>query len=704
MRKSTTFARLFREQGSRKAVKLMSRRKWKYPAALEHQYARSIKFYLDKNWKSYAQTLIDSYVPARMDALEDIWPEDPTRGPVLGAIVTIAENMEKFNQKEWDAFKKIAVGAAFSEDDGWTQAVVDEWARTQVTLITKASNDMRDAVARRVRKGVAEGQNNDEIKALIMRDLPGISTRRAAIIARDQTAKLNADLSKSRMEQAGIETYIWSTSMDERVRGLPGGKYATAVPSHYLMEGLICRWDDPTKYRNASGEWVARPNGAPLLHPGQDILCRCVALPNWGELDELTDATPEERAQTELEMAQEALQRAQTAASYVDPSNPAYKEFERATAEAQKFLDIQKNKVSSSSSGLGNLGMTPTEQKVVERLLKDLQLSDPELWEDGYNWTDYDTKWLHKKLFNTLLNAGSDWDRVEKLMESGLVKQAARYKAVAKSTSTVVPTPAGVVAKNQAWSISYAPIMNQADLMEQVVKHQGYDGLPHLVDNVEDFKALVQQDTFFAMRVVGSDSEKALDEYRQALYHGDFYVRCGNGHVHGYGMYAGIDLTKGTMKGLQKVKGIVDSYSDAKHNAVEFITLKPGAKVIRETDVISTYIKSAPDELTTELKSIVTNTSKPSMVEITESTHPNVYAYLQKSGSNQGLFCNVDKSQQSNGKITAYVKDVGVLASELGYDAIITEYNVGVVLNRSQAALLDRSVVRHSTAEILDQM
>ena len=342
MRKSTTFARLFREQGSRKAVKLMSRRQWKYPAALEHQYARSIKFYLDKNWKSYAQTLIDSYVPARMDAMEDIWPEDPTRGPVLGALVTIAENMEKFNQKEWEAFKKIAVGAAFSEDDDWAQAVVDEWARTQVTLITKASNDMRDAVARRVRKGVAEGQNNDEIKALIMRDLPGISTRRAAIIARDQTAKLNADLSKGRMEQAGIETYIWSTSMDERVRGLPGGKYANAVPSHYLMEGLICRWDDPTKYRNSSGEWVARPNGAPLLHPGQDILCRCVALPNWGELDELTDATPEERAQTELEMAQEALQRAQTAASYVDPSNPAYKEFERATAEAQKFLESMK--------------------------------------------------------------------------------------------------------------------------------------------------------------------------------------------------------------------------------------------------------------------------------------------------------------------------------------------------------------------------
>jgi len=171
---------------------------------------------------------------------------------------------------------------------------------------------------------------------------------------------LNGDLAQGRMEQAGIETYIWSISMDERVRGLPGGKYSNAVPSHYLMEGLICRWDDPTKYRNASGEWVARPAGAPLLHPGQDIMCRCVALPNWGELDELTDATPEERAQTELEMAQEALQRAQSAASYVDPSNPAYKEFEKATLEAQKFLDSLKKvapsvvakKVEKAAAGL----------------------------------------------------------------------------------------------------------------------------------------------------------------------------------------------------------------------------------------------------------------------------------------------------------------------------------------------------------------
>lgn len=342
MRRSTTFARLFREQGSLKAVRLMSRRQWKYPAATEHKYARMVRDYLDNAWKGYAEAWLRAYVPSRSDALEDLWPEDATRSPVLGAIITLAEDLDKFNKQEWDAFKKIAVGAAFSEDDPWVQPVIDEWAQTQVTLITKASQDMQDAVARRVRKGVATGAGTDEIRSLIMRDLPGISFRRAQIIARDQCAKLNSALSQGRMEQAGIETYIWSTSMDERVRGLPGGKYADAVPSHYLMEGKVCRWDDPTKCKDANGDWVARPPGAPTLHPGQDIMCRCVALPNWAELDELADLTPEERAQTELESAQEALARATTAASYVDPSNPAYKEFERAAAEAQKFLDSLK--------------------------------------------------------------------------------------------------------------------------------------------------------------------------------------------------------------------------------------------------------------------------------------------------------------------------------------------------------------------------
>lgn len=324
---------------TKKQLRRMKARRWKYPLGVERTYTTAISRYLRKQWEEYARLAVATIVP-RSDAID--LEDSVTHGPAIGAIVSIAESMNDFNKKEMDAFREIAVGDAFVQDEPWVQETLQRWSQEQVSLITKASQDMRDAVARRVRNGVKKGLLSSDITKLVLEEMPGISFRRARVIARDQASKLNAELTRGRMSDAGLETYVWETAMDERVRGLPGGRYSNALPSHWIMQGKICRWDDPTLWKNAQGEWEKRPSNAPYNHPGQDILCRCVALPNWGELDELTDATPEERAQTELEMAQEALQRAQTAASYVDPSNPAYKEFERATSEAQKFLESLK--------------------------------------------------------------------------------------------------------------------------------------------------------------------------------------------------------------------------------------------------------------------------------------------------------------------------------------------------------------------------
>ena len=266
-------------------------RAWKFPLPLERKYTTAINRYLVKRWKEYASMAVQMMVP-RMDAVEDLEPGPGEQGPALGAIVTIAEDINKFNENEWLAFKKIvgsmAIGDAFSGSEPWLKDALEKWATEQVVLITKATNDMRDAVARRIRDGVKKGSLQKDITAKIMNDLPGISFRRARIIARDQTSKLNAELSSRRMGEAGLETYVWSTSHDERVRGRPkdeGGIYPNAIPSHWIMQGKVCRWDDPTLWRNEKGEWEKRPAEAPSLHPGQDIMCRCVALPNWDELE-----------------------------------------------------------------------------------------------------------------------------------------------------------------------------------------------------------------------------------------------------------------------------------------------------------------------------------------------------------------------------------------------------------------------------------
>jgi len=79
----------------------------------------------------------------------------------------------------------------------------------------------------------------------------GVTTKRARLIARDQTAKINSALTQQRSQNLGIEEYVWRTAGDKRVR-----------PTHVTKNGKVFRWDSPPKDTG---------------HPGHDIQCRCVA-------------------------------------------------------------------------------------------------------------------------------------------------------------------------------------------------------------------------------------------------------------------------------------------------------------------------------------------------------------------------------------------------------------------------------------------
>lgn len=86
-----------------------------------------------------------------------------------------------------------------------------------------------------------------------------IAASRAELIARDQTLKLTGAITKARQTSAGITSYTWNTSNDDRVR-----------ESHAELDGQVFRWDTPPS----------------VGHPGEDFQCRCVALPI---IDELAD-------------------------------------------------------------------------------------------------------------------------------------------------------------------------------------------------------------------------------------------------------------------------------------------------------------------------------------------------------------------------------------------------------------------------------
>lgn len=135
-----------------------------------------------------------------------------------------------------------------------------------IRLIEDAGRDFIDKV-----RGVfakSEGLRVEEIVKLLQR-VAGASESRARLIGVDQTLKLSSALTQARQVAAGVQTYRWSTSRDERVRGDPGGLYPKADPSHYALEGQVFSWDDPPE---------AGTDGEPA-HPGEAINCRCVPIP-----------------------------------------------------------------------------------------------------------------------------------------------------------------------------------------------------------------------------------------------------------------------------------------------------------------------------------------------------------------------------------------------------------------------------------------
>lgn len=89
-----------------------------------------------------------------------------------------------------------------------------------------------------------------------------VSESRAELIARDQTLKTLGGINEARQKDAGVDSYTWSTSLDERVR-----------PDHEELEGQVFSWGSPPE-----------PG-----HPGEDFQCRCVAIPVIDELADLDD-------------------------------------------------------------------------------------------------------------------------------------------------------------------------------------------------------------------------------------------------------------------------------------------------------------------------------------------------------------------------------------------------------------------------------
>ncbi len=155
-----------------------------------------------------------------------------------------------------------------SDNNRTINKLLNSWISTNTRLIKSIPVEMLDDVALVINYGFSNGSSIRSIQEQLQIKFK-ISKNRAALIARDQIAKLASDVLRHESLEIGAENYIWATSHDDRVRA-----------SHRVLDGKICSWNDPNIYKNSVSDtkWLNRASiGGVLKHVGQDFQCRCSA-------------------------------------------------------------------------------------------------------------------------------------------------------------------------------------------------------------------------------------------------------------------------------------------------------------------------------------------------------------------------------------------------------------------------------------------
>ena len=134
-------------------------------------------------------------------------------------------------------------------------AMVDGFTDRNVRLIKGLGTEQIEQITELVRRSTAAGLRANALADEVAKVLDAGESR-IQLIARDQTLKFYAATNQATQKAAGIESYVWVTSRDERVR-----------EEHAKLDGETFRYDDPPDTGNG------------FNNPGEDIQCRCVATP-----------------------------------------------------------------------------------------------------------------------------------------------------------------------------------------------------------------------------------------------------------------------------------------------------------------------------------------------------------------------------------------------------------------------------------------
>ena len=288
--------------------------RWIYPSQYERAYRKFISSLMGRfknitvglspdieEWNREQKQITDNVLVTATTTF-DAWPDELERirkeeyERLQNQIFSLGEEdlkaelfsifffVNAFNSKQFSKLNKSVLGIEWTNWENWNDTIAKAWVDRNVNLIKGLSDEYIKKINDAIMSGLQRGLSIVDLKRDLLKINRNFTSYRSNLIARDQINKINGQLTRQRQLDAGIETYYWLTAGDRRVR-----------PSHAAMAGRLCRWDDPTVFSPDNGKtWISRASiGGVMLHPQEDILCRCIGEPNYNPLIEEVNITQE---------------------------------------------------------------------------------------------------------------------------------------------------------------------------------------------------------------------------------------------------------------------------------------------------------------------------------------------------------------------------------------------------------------------------
>lgn len=159
--------------------------------------------------------------------------------------------------------------------------LVEEWVSQNVSLISSIAETSLSEVEQLVLEAVSGGRPTRDLAADIEARFD-VSSSRANLIARDQTAKLASQISREQSQKYGLTQYLWSTSGDAQVR-----------QAHADLDGQVFTYAEGHPTENHPGmKWGCRCVDEPVL-PDEDVdTLRAAAIARQEEELRILQASP----------------------------------------------------------------------------------------------------------------------------------------------------------------------------------------------------------------------------------------------------------------------------------------------------------------------------------------------------------------------------------------------------------------------------